>query len=112
MPGISISWYKVNITINENVVLEQSVSNDELIYNVSEFGLYCVSVVAVIEPTIEGEMAKIQIEIPTGTLIRWCLFNYLYLLCCLSVVLKGFPVTLFKKSNKWVAEYGIEVHIH
>ncbi len=64
--GISITGYNINITSNSILVHQSFVTNStEYYYNVSQFGAYNISVVAVIGD-LEGEIDSIMIEVPEG----------------------------------------------
>ncbi len=68
MPGVLVSWYEVNVTTSEgNQIVERTLTDTVASFNISQFGTYSVSVVAVIEPELTGETRTIQIEIPEGT---------------------------------------------
>ena len=63
-----MSWYELNVTTSEgNLIVERTLTDTVASFNISKFGTYSVSVVAVIEPGLTGETSTIQLEIPEGT---------------------------------------------
>ena len=63
--GISITGYNINITSNSILVHQSLVTSTEYYFNVSQFGVHNISVVAVIND-LEGVIDSMMIEVPEG----------------------------------------------
>ncbi len=78
--GISITGY--NITTNTSTI---TVTNTEYYYNVSQFGMYSISVAAVISDHLEGEIDSIMTEVPEG--IHSYSNNYIRFIILIKIIL-------------------------
>ena len=64
--GVDITGYNMNIT-RDNAILNQSfVTNTGYYYNVSQFGVYDISVAAVIGNDLEGKINTVMVVVPEG----------------------------------------------
>ena len=67
--GINITGYNINITSNSILVHQSFVTNStEYYYNVSQFGVYNISVIAVISD-LEGDSNTVLVIVPEGMMI-------------------------------------------
>ena len=67
--GIDITGYNINITDNENnvnFINMTTVVENEYTYNVSEFGLYNISVVSVIGDDLESKKCSAELKVSEG----------------------------------------------
>ena len=79
--GVNITGYNINITDSDPT----EVTDSEYYYNVSQFGVYSISVAAVIRDMLEGEINTVMVEVPEGMIIIQLMFWYFLLLfyfCC------------------------------
>ena len=71
MPEFTISKYNINITNEEELVKQVSLTgtlDTQYTYNVSEFGTYTICITAVISEDLEGEKNETSINIETSKL--------------------------------------------
>ena len=74
--GVDITGYNINITRDNSIVNQSFVTNTEYYYNVSQFGVYTISVAAVIGDELEGEINTVMVEVPEGMIIYKNNYNY------------------------------------
>ena len=67
--GVDITGYNINITRDNSTVNQSFVTNTEYCYNVSQFGVYNISVAAVIGDELEGEINTVMVEVPEGMIL-------------------------------------------
>ena len=67
--GVDITGYNINITRDNSIVNQSFVTNTEYYYNVSQFGVYNISVAAVIGDELEGEINTVMVEVPEGMIL-------------------------------------------
>ena len=74
--GVDITGYNINITRDNSTVNQSFVTDTEYYYNVSQFGVYNISVAAVIGDELEGETNTVMVEVPEGMIIYKNNYNY------------------------------------
>ena len=67
--GVDITGYNINITRDNSIVNQSYVTNTEYYYNVSQFGVYNISVAAVIGDELEGETNTVMVNVPEGMIV-------------------------------------------
>ena len=93
--GVDITGYNINITRDnsESIVNQSFVTNTEYYYNVSQFGVYNISVAAVIGDELEGEINTVMVEVPEGIIIN-CYMIILYMI----IIINTFVVLVHSSS--------------
>ena len=76
--GVDITGYNINITRDNSTVNQSFVTNTEYYYNVSQFGVYNISVAAVIGDELEGEINTVMAEVLESMILINCTLFYNY----------------------------------
>ena len=66
LPGVDITGYNINITSNDTLLIMTTVDVTQYTYNVNEFGVYTVSVMANASGGLEGVIDKNATNVPEG----------------------------------------------
>ena len=74
--GVNITGYNINITDSEDNLDLREVTDSEYYYNASQFGVYSISVAAVIRDELESEINTAMVEVPEGMIIIQLMFWY------------------------------------
>ena len=92
--GVDITGYNINITRDNSIVDQSFVTNTEYYYNVSQFGVYNISVAAVIGDELEGETNTVMVEVPEGMILINCYIIILYMI----IIINTFVVLVHSSS--------------